>query len=311
MTTESVIEVGGLVKSYGPHVGLDDISFDVMPAEIFVILGPNGAGKTTTVEILEGLRPRDSGSVRVLGHEPGAHAVAHQVGVMPQQGDLYAGIKTEEAVRLFASFYDNPEDPDALIDRLGLDRVRKTAYRRLSGGERRRLSLALALIGRPDLAFLDEPTAEMDIEGRRTTWDIVAGLKQRGTTVVLTTHLIDEAEKLADRVAILSRGELVGLGSPNELAARKDARITFQTATEIDAERLSAALGESVKQTAPRNYRVEGGDPTPDLISRLATWLAARGVLLRELDIGAQSLEEVYLDLTGDRPERENPGGNP
>ncbi len=309
MTKESpqsgLIEVEGLVKAYGPHTVVRDISFEVLPAEIFVILGPNGAGKTTTVEILEGLRKLDSGKVRVLGDDPGARGVSHRVGVMPQEGDLYAGIRAEEAVRLFASFYDDPEDPRELMERIGIDRVRKTTYRRLSGGERRRLSLALALVGRPDLLFLDEPTAEMDIEGRRTTWDIVAGLKRRGATIVLTTHLINEAEKLADRVAILSRGELVALGSPAELAARKDARITFETASQIDPDGLTAALGVSVTSTAPRTYRVESDDPTPHLISRLATWLAARGVLFRSLDVGARSLEEVYLDLTGDRPESE------
>jgi ABC-2 type transport system ATP-binding protein len=305
MTTRSLIEVEGLVKAYGQHTVVREVSFEVSPAEIFVILGPNGAGKTTTVEILEGLRRLDAGRVRVLGEDPGARSVSQRVGVMPQTGDLYAGIRTEEAVKLFASFYDDPEDPNELMKRVGIDEVRRTTYRRLSGGERRRLSLALALVGRPDLVFLDEPTAEMDIEARRTAWDIVAGLKRRGSTVVLTTHLINEAEKLADRVAILSRGELVALGSPAELAARQDARITFETATDIDPDGLTAALGISVTATAPRSYRIESDDPTPHLVSRLATWLAARGVLFRSLDVGARSLEEVYLDLTGDRPESE------
>ncbi|MEX0874788.1 MAG: ABC transporter ATP-binding protein [Actinomycetota bacterium] len=292
------IEVDGLVKRYGPDAGVDHVSFVVEPGEVFVLLGPNGAGKTTTVEILEGLRKRDAGRVTVLGHEPASRGLAHRIGVMPQQGDLYAGIRTEEAVRLFASFYDEPEDPEALMQRTGVDRVRKTTYRRLSGGERRRLSLALALVGRPELVFLDEPTAEMDIEGRRATWDIVAELKERGTTVVLTTHHLDESSKLADRVAILRRGSLVALGTPAELSARGDARVTFQTATDIDPERLTVALGVPVTRTGAESYRIESGDPTPDLISRLATWLTARGVLIRRLDVGPRSLEEVYLELT-------------
>jgi ABC-2 type transport system ATP-binding protein len=293
----NAIAISGLTKRYGDLVAVDDLSLEVAPGEVFVLLGPNGAGKTTTVEIAEGLRDADAGAVSVLGFEPGAKDVRDRVGVMPQRGDLYAGIRVEEALRLFAAFYETPESPDELLDRLDLDRVRKTTYRRLSGGEKRRLSLAIALVGRPKVAFLDEPTAEMDIEGRAATWELVSELKGRGTTVVLTTHQLDEAERIADRVGIMRAGKLATVGTPAELAASGGRTLTFSTATEIDTTVLSSSLGSPVTVVGTRLYRVDD-EPSPLLISRLTTWLAARGVLALRIDSGPRSLEDVYLEVT-------------
>jgi ABC-2 type transport system ATP-binding protein len=294
----SAISIGSLTKSYGALVAVDDLSLDIEAGEVVVVLGPNGAGKTTTLEIVEGLRQADDGTVSILGSAPGSPDVLSRVGVMPQRGDLYTGIRTEEAVRLFASFYDDHEEPGALLDRLDLARVRRTTYRHLSGGERRRLSLALALVGKPDVAFLDEPTAEMDVEGRATTWELVRELKQRGTTVVLTTHLLDEAERVADRVAIMHHGRLVALGTPAELARTDRPEITLSTAAAIDVGAFAAHVGGAVEELSERSYRISGEPVTPELVARITGWLSARRVLVRTLHVGARSLEEVYLELT-------------
>ena len=294
----SAITIDSLTKRYGSLVAVDDVSLEIAEGEEVVVLGPTGAGKTTTLEIAEGLRAPDEGTVSILGSAPGSADVLRRVGVMPQQGDLYTGIRTEEAVRLFASFYDDHEEPDAMLDRLDLTRVRRTTYRHLSGGERRRLSLALALVGKPNVAFLDEPTAEMDVEGRVTTWELVRELRERGTTVVLTTHLLDEAERVADRVAILHHGRLVAVGTPAELARTDRPEITLETATPIDVDAFAAHVGGTVEGIGERAYRVSGQPVTPELVARITGWLSARRVLVRTLHVGARSLEEVYLELT-------------
>ncbi|HYZ93521.1 MAG TPA: ABC transporter ATP-binding protein [Actinomycetota bacterium] len=294
----SSIEVSGLTKRYGAVAAVDDVSFSVDPGEVFVLVGPNGAGKTTTVEIIEGLRGADSGTARVLGLTPGSRALRARVGVMPQEGDLYSGIRTHEAVRLFASFYDEPLDPSALIEQLGLGEVRRTQYRRLSGGEKRRLSLALALIGRPEVAFLDEPTAGMDLEGRATTWAVIGELRARGTSVVLTTHLLDEAERVADRVAILHHGRLAAIGPLAELTAGRIREVEFTVASPIDEQELRETLGVDVQATRRDAYRIPGREPTPELIAAISTWLSARGVLLRRLEVGPRSLEDLYMEIT-------------
>jgi ABC-2 type transport system ATP-binding protein len=296
----SAISLRALTKRYGTLVAVDDLTLEIERGELFVLLGPNGAGKTTTIEIALGLREPDEGTASVLGSRPGAKDVAPRVGAMPQQGDLYTGIRTEEAVRLFASFYEAPEDPSALIDRLDLGRVRRSTYRQLSGGERRRLSLALALVGRPDVAFLDEPTAEMDVEGRATTWEIVRELKARGTTVILTTHLLDEAERVADRVGIMHHGRLVAVGPPRELGAGAEPEVTFTTTAALDTAALAQRLGANVGATGNTNaYRVTGRAADEHLVAELTAALAESGALVRTLHVGARSLEEVYLELTG------------
>jgi ABC-2 type transport system ATP-binding protein len=294
----TAIVCDGLAKRYGDIVAVDDVSFTVERGEVFVLLGRNGAGKTTTVEIIEGLREADDGTVEVFGKEPTHAEVRAQIGVMPQRGDLYAGIKTEEAVRLFASFYDEPTDPDDLLARLDLERVRRSTYRRLSGGEKRRLSLALALVGRPKVAFLDEPTSEMDVEGRATTWGLVRKMRDEGAAVVLTTHELDEVERLADRVGILREGRLVALGSPSELASDRLPEITVSLQSAIDTVTLASFLGTKIETLHDNTYRLTGAAPDPSLVSRLTTWLAARGVLVRTLRVGGRSLEEVYMELT-------------
>lgn len=298
MTNTVAIEASGLTKEYGVHVAANEISFTVEQGEVFVLLGPNGAGKTTTVELLEGLRRPDAGRASVLGLDPRSRKLRARIGVMPQEGDLWAGIRGLEAVRLFASFYSDPLHPEALIEQLGLGAVRRTPYRRMSGGERRRLSLALALVGRPEVAFLDEPTAGLDVEGRATTWTLIGELRERGTTVLLTTHLLDEAERVADRIGIMHRGDLVAAGPLTELTAGRVHEIEFTVSSPIDPEQLAAAIRSPVLLTRRDTYRIPDVEPNPKLISRLTSELAKHGVLLRRLEAGPRSLEDLYLDLT-------------
>jgi ABC-2 type transport system ATP-binding protein len=292
------IEASGLVKRYGSLSAVDDVALEVEPGEVFVLLGPNGAGKTTTMEILEGLRAPDEGTAQVLGLEPGSRPLAKRIGVMPQEGDIYPGIRTQEALRLFARFYEEPLDPDALLEQLGLGDVGRTQYRRLSGGEKRRLSLALALVGRPEVAFLDEPTAGMDVEGRATTWVVIDELRARGTAVLLTTHLLDEAERIADRIAILHHGRVAALGPLAELTAGRIRELEFTVGSPIDERELSESLGVPVIATRRDAFRIPGHEPSPDLVARLTTWLAERGVLARRIEVGPRSLEDLYLEIT-------------
>ena len=287
-----------VTKRYGDLVAADDVSFEVAPGEVFVLLGPNGAGKTTTVEIAEGLRTPDAGAVRILGDAPTDANARERMGVMPQRGDLYAGIRTEEAVRLFASFYDDAEDPEAIIAKLDLDRVRQTTYRRLSGGEKRRLSFALAVIGRPAVLFLDEPTAEMDVEGRRTVWHIVDELRGRGSAIVLTTHELDEAERVASRVAFMRRGVLVATGSPQELQASVEPQITLTLARPVDEVELARRFDAEVTPVGTASYRLTGITTDPGSVAAITAWLAEHDVLVATMHVGARSLEEVYLELT-------------
>jgi ABC-2 type transport system ATP-binding protein len=302
---EPAIEVVGLHKAYGATVAVDGVSFAVAAGEVFGLLGPNGAGKTTTVETLEGYRSPDAGTVRVLGLDPVAdqRALADRIGVMLQEGGLYPGVKPLEVLRLFAAYYDEADDPDRLLDLVGLRPAATTYVRRLSGGQRQRLSLALALIGRPLVVFLDEPTAGMDPHARVTTWDVIRSLRQRGATVLLTTHGMDEAERLCDRVAIIDGGRLVALGSPAELTHSAGAGETrFSAAPGLEVSGLAAALGlpaAAVGEDRPGEYVVHAA-PSPELIASLAGWLRDRGVALGDLRAGRRSLEEVFLSLTGE-----------
>ena len=299
------IEVVALEKRYGETRAVDGLSLEVADGEVFGLLGPNGAGKTTTVEVLEGYRRADAGEVRVLGLDPwrdGA-ALRPRIGVMLQDGGLYPGIRPLEALRLFASFYDDPDDPERLLELVGLGGARRTLVRRLSGGQQQRLSLALALVGRPTLAFLDEPTAGMDPHARATTWTLVRDLRDRGVTVVLTTHAMDEAEQLCDRVGIVDRGRLVACGTPSELVrAAEDDRTRFSALPGLDRIALAAAVGvdpREVREARPGEYEV-GRTLTPAMVARLTAWMAERDVVLRELRAGSPSLEEVFLRLTGE-----------
>ncbi len=239
---EEAIVVDNFSKSYGSRKVVDQLQFTVHKGEIFALLGPNGAGKTTAVETLEGYRTPDQGSVRVLGLDPirEAQALKPHIGVMLQQDGLYPGLTAREVLRLFAGYYRQPQNIDELLERLGLTAAARTRCRRLSGGQKRRLALALALVGKPTLLFLDEPTAAMDPQARLATWEIIRDVKQRGTTVLLTTHLMDEAERLADRVAIIDHGRLLALDTPAQLTGVNNASIVrFVAPPGLDCTKLA------------------------------------------------------------------------
>jgi ABC-2 type transport system ATP-binding protein len=319
------IAVRHLTKRYGGRAVVDDLSFEIAPGEIFALLGPNGAGKTTTVEILEGYRRPDGGEVRVLGLDPSrdGRALKPRIGVMLQQGGVYPQIRPLEAIRLFASFFADPEDPEALLRLVGLEDSVKTRYRQLSGGQKQRLSLALALVGKPEVVFLDEPTAAMDPAARRATWGLIQDLQRRGVTVLLTTHFMEEAERLADRVGIINRGRLVALDAPERLARQSAAgEVRFAARPGLDVVALAARLGQmqnekckvqneeassshyrpgiaapAVREAEPGRYVVEA-EPTPALLAALTGWMSEQGALLTELAVARHSLEEVYLRLT-------------
>lgn len=302
MTDSVAVEVNALVKSYGGRRVVDGLSFAVQTGEVFALLGPNGAGKTTTVEILEGYRRPDAGSVRVLGLDPirQSRALKPRIGLMLQQGGLYPQITPREALRLFAAFYAEAEDPEGLLRQLELEDVANTRFRQLSGGQKQRLSLGLALIGRPMLVFLDEPTAAMDPQGRRNTWSVIRSLSSRGTTVLLTTHFMDEAEQLANRVAIVDRGRLVALDSPAKLRQAVANEIRFVTEPALSESAIAEALGLSTHVVERENdgtvvLRIE---PTPTRVAQLAAWLASEGALLIELRAGSRTLEQAFLALT-------------
>jgi ABC-2 type transport system ATP-binding protein len=305
----SAIEVTGLRVVYGDVVAVDGIDLTAASGEVLALLGPNGAGKTSTVETLEGYRSRSAGSVSVLGLDP-AHehaALAPRVGVMLQRGGIYPGMGPAEALALFAAYYDAPLDPAALLRRVGLAAVARTPWRRLSGGEQQRLSLALALVGRPEVAFLDEPTAGVDPQGRRAIRDVISSLRDDGVCVVLTTHELEEAERLADRVVIVDHGRVVAAGTPTELMTRTAGReIRFAAPGGIDTPSLSARLGATVTEASPGEY-IAATEATPAAIAVLATWLAERDLPLADLRAGRERLEDVFLRLTADSPAADRP----
>jgi ABC-2 type transport system ATP-binding protein len=295
------VVVSDLRVRFGDLVAVDGASFSVGAGETVVVLGPNGAGKTTTIETVEGYRRPASGSVRVLGLDPvdDARALRPRIGVMLQDGGVYPGIRPLEALRLFASYFPASADPAELLSRVGLAARARTPWRRLSGGEQQRLSLALALVGRPDVAFLDEPTAGVDVEGRRGVRELISGLRDDGVTVVLTTHDLDEAERLADRIVILDRGRVVADGTAAELRTAADVDdIAFAAEAGLDVAGLGGVLGASVTEVAPGEY-VAAAAPTPANVAMVAGWLAEHGVALGELRGRRRRLEDVFLRLTG------------
>ena len=298
---EPAILVRGLTKRYGPLTAVDGLELQVAAGETLALLGPNGAGKTTTVECCEGYRVPDAGTVRVLGLDPrrDARRLRPRVGLMLQEGGVYPMARPHEVLRLFAAFYADPLDADELLERVGLTDTRRTRFRDLSGGQKQRLSLALALVGRPEVVFLDEPTAGLDPAARRRTWEHIGELRAAGVTVVLTTHLLDEAEQLADRVAIMDRGQLVALGTPDELTHGQRARLSFTARPDLDLADLAAAVGAVVEQPRPGRYVVHAAND-PQLVARLTAWLATHDVALGELQAGKRSLEEVFLRLTAE-----------
>jgi ABC-2 type transport system ATP-binding protein len=298
---QPAIRISGLVKTYGTKRAVDGLSFEVCAGEIFALLGPNGAGKTTTVEILEGYRKPDSGRVQVLGCDPIADAarLKPRIGAMLQEGGLYPAITPREALDLFAHFYRHPRDTDELLRLTGLEDSAATRYRRLSGGQKQRLALALALIGRPQLVFLDEPTAGVDPQARRATWDIISRLQDENVTVLLTTHYLEEAERLADRVGIMDEGKLVALGSPESLVRSDASIVRLRTESSVPLEAIGALPAAcAVRQDGAGTYIVETDD-APTLLVEVTSWLRQEGVLATELRVGQGSLEEVFLRLTG------------
>lgn len=297
----AVIEVEGLVKRYGALTAVDGLGLTVERGETLALLGPNGAGKTTTVECLEGYRRPDAGSVRVLGLDPIADArqLAPRIGIMLQEGGLYPHVRPAEVLHTFAAFHEEPEDPDALLASLGLDDVRDVRYRSLSGGQKQRLALALALIGRPEVLFLDEPTAGLDPVARRTTWELLAQRTSTGTTILLTTHLLDEAAAVADRVAIVDRGRLRLMGTPAELTAGGDGSVTVRIEPAPDATALATHLGVDVRPESGGRLRISAL-ATPSLLTMLAAFLTEHGGDLADLSASGRTLEEVYLRLVDD-----------
>ncbi|MCB1014623.1 MAG: ABC transporter ATP-binding protein [Acidimicrobiales bacterium] len=294
------IEARDLTIRYGELTAVDGLSMTAEAGEVLGLLGPNGAGKTSTVETLEGYRAPTAGTVRVLGLDPLAdrRRVTPRIGVMLQQGGIYPGITPREALRLFAAYYDGAHQVDRLLERVGLVEQAATPLRRLSGGEAQRLSLALALVGRPEVAFLDEPTAGIDVGGRQLVREIIRELRDDGVCVLVTTHDLDEAEKLADRVVIIDRGHVVGVGTPAELmTAGAGDEIRFGAPPGLDVADLGARLGAGVSEESPGEYRV-AAEAAPATVAALTAWLAERDLPLADLRAGRQRLEDVFLRLT-------------
>jgi ABC-2 type transport system ATP-binding protein len=305
------VEVDHLVVRYGDLVAVDGVSFDADFGEVVALLGPNGAGKTTTVETLEGFRRADGGTARVLGLDPwSAHSeLTARVGVVLQRGGIYPIMNAERAVRLFAAYYEDPRDPDDLIDLVGLRSVARTAYKRLSGGEQQRLALALALIGKPRVTFLDEPTAGVDPAGRIAVRDIVAALRSEGVCVILTSHELDEVQRLADRVVIVDHGKVVAAGRQGEIQGESE-ELRFAAEPGLALSELSVRLGAPVTEGPAGEYLVSAR-PVPALVAELAGWLAEHDLQLGDLRAGRQRLEDVFLRLTGAaEPAGENAKGS-
>jgi ABC-2 type transport system ATP-binding protein len=275
----SAISVRGLRKSYGRLEALAGVDFEIESGEVFGLLGPNGAGKTTTVEILEGYRKRDGGDVSVLGHDPerAGRDFRERIGVVLQQAQLWANVTVREAHSIFAGYYTRPRDVDEVIELVGLAEKRDARVKTLSGGQRRRLDLGVALVGDPDLVFLDEPTTGFDPAARRAAWEMIRSLRSLGKTVLLTTHYLDEAEQLADRVAVLRSGRIVRVGTPREL-----------TSGTPEVEIRYRRNGEELL--------VRTAEPTR-VLHELTSAAVARGEELERLEVRRPTLEEVYLAL--------------
>jgi ABC-2 type transport system ATP-binding protein len=281
-----VIEVKGLVKSYGDFKAVSGIDLEIQAGEIFALLGPNGAGKTTTVEILAGFRDRDAGSVNVLGFDPATKGDAgrtwrNRIGIVLQTASDAGSFKVREIVRHFSAFYANPRDVDQVIEAVGLSAKRDSLVLELSGGQRRRLDVALGIIGSPELLFLDEPTTGFDPEARRAFWSLIRDLKAGGTTILLTTHYLDEAEELADRVAVIAAGKILEVSTPALLGGRSTAKAT-------------------VSWMSPAGIQIEESDNPTSVVAKLATHFGGE---IPELTITRPSLEDIYLKMIGGQHE--------
>jgi ABC-2 type transport system ATP-binding protein len=297
--TPLAVDVNGLVKRYGTATAADGLSFAAGHGKVTALLGPNGAGKTTTIEICEGYRRADAGTVRVLGLDPLDKALRTRIGVMPQSGGVPTSARAGEFLRLIASLYAAPLSPAGLMRRLGLTESARIPYKRLSGGQQQRLSLAAAVIGRPELVFLDEPTAGLDPQARHATWELIEELKSSGVAVILTTHHMEEAERLADHVVIVDRGVVIASGSPPELTgAERQLRFRARPGLGLD-ELLSALPPATMAKESPAGHYVIEGDLVPELLASVTTWCASHGVMTEDLRIERRTLEDVFLELTG------------
>ena len=295
----------GLVKRYGAKTAVDGLDLHVQTGTITAVLGPNGAGKTSTIECCEGYRRPDGGTVRVLGLDPVAQGeqLRPRIGVMLQSGGIYPSVRAVEMLKHTAKLYANPLDTDALIERLGLGSAGRTTFRRLSGGQQQRLSLALAVVGRPELVFLDEPTAGLDVQARHATWELIEQLRRDGVTVVLTTHLLDEAERLADTVAIVDSGKVVAHDTPAALAAATAPRTPRSGSPRRPAWTWTSCSRRcrrpDRRRAAARRATPSAGDITPGVLAKVTAWCAAKDVMPQGLTVGRRTLEDAFLDLTG------------
>ena len=299
--TPAVITVRGLVKRYGALEAVSGLDLEVHAGEVLAFLGPNGAGKTTTVEILEGFRTRSEGEVRVLGVDPAdaGSEWRNRVGCVLQESSAEPGLTVRESLQLYSGYYLEPRDIDETIALVGLDGKADTLAPQLSGGQRRRLDVALALIGDPELIFLDEPTTGFDPSARRTAWAVIDGLRKLGKTVFLTTHYMDEAENLADRIAVIAKGQIVAEGTPSTLGGRGEmpARVRFTLPAGYDAEQLPESLRRLLAGSTDGRIALESRRPLAD-VKTLAEWALERGLDLADLEVRRPSLEDVYLELT-------------
>ena len=309
MTQGPAVSVAALVVSYGSRTAVAGVSFDVAHGEIVALLGPNGAGKTTTVETIEGYRRPTDGTVRVLGADPrtGGRRLRARIGLMLQGGGgVDPRLTPREVVGLYAQFHADPEDPDAVLERVGLGPAARTRVRRLSGGERARLALALALVGQPDVLLLDEPTAGLDPAARAATRSLVRSMADGGAAVLLTTHDLGDVERIADRVVIIHEGRVVAVGPPASIGSAGLGQLRLRLAAPVRSDDLVAAIGATQPgasvSVAPDGLSavVSGVQADPGLVADLARWAAEQGVLITELHVGGASLEERYLGLTGD-----------
>lgn len=303
MTHETVLELRDVEKRFGELTALSGLSLRAQRGKILALLGPNGAGKSTAIDIAVGFQRPDRGTVRLLGENPAIRGaqLRTRTGIMLQGGGAYSSIRVGEMMRLAASYTAHPLDPEWLMRLLGLDGLQKQYWRRLSGGQQQRLSFALAMVGRPDIIILDEPTAGVDTQARAVIWELIGEMTRDGVAVILTTHLMDEAESLADDIVILNQGRVVATGTPADLTSGTRDYITVVTDGPLDSALLADRLGlepSRVRRERPHNLRIFS-EATPELVARLAAFAAEEGVLVEDMRVARRTLEDVFLDTTG------------